>query len=434
MNEHYAPLQLTNTNASPRLNPNGIIFMAETGGSSEVAYSPETLTASNETVGLQSRLLLGADALNPTKIDMEQVTKEDLETGAGAIQEIEQGSLAERNAAYESDDFAENKRTWAEQVTKRFSEHKSFWEGTKGKAWTESFKKIGIDPTNLNPDALYDEYFSPGETPSTQRFTEKVLASYAKADGNLDYDRLVADKEGLTWIAGMFGANSSEIIVELIQAKANLKTKPDAFVQAANTAQNNTIRLNDLTKREKHLLTFLHDPKNYIQQHSVRQTAQPTLAPEQTDTHDDERKDDVEPIHYSDETPIQRPTETVKEPIIPTPTSVVEQQAAQERNRIAQQATRLINYETGEITNERVDLSQSFPELVTVTQEVLEHGQTNLRNGTIIFSDVARAMIDKLAQEANNKNLELSFVLQGQWVNRNNKEVFVVAYPVPAMD
>jgi hypothetical protein len=412
--------------------------------------TPEIPNAAKETLALQARLLLGKDALNPAKVDVENATKERLETGIGAADAIEKGSQTERQEQYPSGRFAENKQIWAGGVTDRFQNYKAFWEGSKGKQWQETFTRIGIDITALNTDALYAEYFSQKDTPPTQRFVEKVLSSYKKADGTVDLHHLNADKEALIWMGGLFGKNTSEILAEFIHAKALVATKPDAFVKEINTQQNNTTRLNDLTEKEKQLLKFIQTHTSTTQKETPihimedrpqeENRPQEEHRPQEEDRPQEENRPQEEdpallpkdhdmnissPLHYVDSIPSEENEENIKPLVHP-----------EARSLLAHQALRLINYETGKITNEIVDLSESFPALVENVTTLLQNAEAldMIPEGTVVLSDVARTMIDKLAEEANRKNLELSFVLQGQWVRQGDKEVFVAAYPVPAMD
>jgi hypothetical protein len=400
--------------------------------------SPEIPRTSEETIALQARLLIGGNALNPTKVDLENVTKKGLETGASIAEVLENGSEDERQQQYPSGEFAANKQVWADGVTARFQNYPTFWESGKGRQWQETFNRIGIDSKSLNTDAIYDEYFSEKDTPPTQRFVEKVLSSYSNADGRVDLQQLEKDKEALVWMGGLFGKQTAAVLTEFIHAKALLATKPDAFIQAVNTQQNNTIRLNDMGEKEKQLLEFVYahtpTPQREIpiqrsEEEEKQQSEKEEPSQEEEEQHNPLPKEHdaniTTPLQYVDTTPSEEKEEKVKPLVHP-----------EARSLLAQRALRLINYETGEITNESVDLSESFPALVENVTALLHNPEAldMIPQGTVVLSDVARTMIDKLAEEANRKNLELSFVLQGQWVRQGDKEVFVAAYPVPAMD
>ena len=394
--------RLTNTQALPRLNPTGTIFMAsEIAPTPDSVRSPEVLSSSHETIALQARLLTGGEALNHTKKELTPVSKETLEKGTGSSHLIEQGSITERQVAYENEDFTENKRVWAEQVTQRFRENTTFWNSAKGTAWKETFVRIGINPATLDPDQLYDMYFSTGEKPSHERFVDTVLSNYTNDQGILNYDQLIKDKEALTWIAGMFGANSSEIIIELIQAKANLQVHPDAFVSGVNTAQNNTTRLNNLTSKEKHLLTFLQNPTDnlrpYIPSQPQRQPTlirRPAQEPRQTQpgkqkseyywkyVHPD--KDGVRTFTGAEDLPLIKDPETLakllqqKDPNryeatpLPTLTDEIRQEQEALDTMLAQKGLDMIHIET--MAKTAIDHYESFlQQKYNITTPIINH-------------------------------------------------------------
>lgn len=98
-------------------------------------------------------------------------------------------------------------------------------------------------------------------------------------------------------------------------------------------------------------------------------------------------------------------------------------------------ADRLVNYETGEITSENIDLKPSFQELLQKVQAKAEtepaffssHGDKPV----YVLSDVARAMLDRVASEGNRRNGELAVSLRGTKLKDN---IFVIAFVSPASD
>lgn len=100
----------------------------------------------------------------------------------------------------------------------------------------------------------------------------------------------------------------------------------------------------------------------------------------------------------------------------------------------AQIADRLLNYQNAQVTNERVDLSGRYAALVDRVHDAIDSKNPAIPVGeSVIFSDVAYAMIEKLAEESNVQNKEINFALQGITIpNRHGESVLVGAYVAPA--
>ena len=230
----------------------------------ETQRSPETLSVSHETIAVQARFLMGTEALSPTKTDVPLATKESLSPTKIDYTKIDTALQKVSNNFWkdkEDNDFAKQKAAWSEAVQQRFSNHPGFWQGEKGKAWIASFNRIGINPATLNPDQLYDTYFSKGDTTATQRFTDKIIHSYTE-NGTLDYNQLMQDKAALNWMAGIIDGSGLDIVGEIIEARANYTTKPDEMINTVNQkeAGKDTTRLNTLTPKEKNILELIDTP------------------------------------------------------------------------------------------------------------------------------------------------------------------------------
>ncbi len=102
-------------------------------------------------------------------------------------------------------------------------------------------------------------------------------------------------------------------------------------------------------------------------------------------------------------------------------------------------AQRLIDYTTGRPTNEEVDMSRSFPQFVQTVEEMIDADHELFAGHTepiLILSDDAVAMMDRIAQEANDRDRELGFAIRGVWLSREggNKHYLIGGFIAPAMD
>lgn len=222
----------------------------ETRPTVEQPLSHEPLQPYESRVGLQTRLLLGGEALNPDKTDLPEVAKDALlafETRDYGI--FQDASTAERKAYWqgkENNEFAGQKAAWIQSTVTTFTNEQTqqFFQSQQGRAWSEIFGRLGISTqsfTNQNAEQLYTRYFEHGKS-DIKKFVQDVVRTGANTD-----------LSAIQWLANIFGSNSSEIVAQLIDAEIKLQTQPDVLIQEVNREK----RINNLQPREKELLDFL---------------------------------------------------------------------------------------------------------------------------------------------------------------------------------
>lgn len=228
--------------------------------------SPERIQYQEGLVGLQARLLIGGEALNPNKLNLSPVTNEALGNfEARNYSPFNTASTGERKDYWEgkeNNDFQQQKTRWVSNIVSLFDTNKSFFsQDQEGKEWSELFSKIGINTqsfTQQNAEALYNKYFS-GEkkTSNIKKFISDIVSAYRKPDGKIDYQKLKKNLNCVQWLAHIFGDISSEVVSQLLDAEVKLQTQPEELINKANQQEKNALRLNNLLPKEKELLAFL---------------------------------------------------------------------------------------------------------------------------------------------------------------------------------
>ncbi len=241
----------------------------------EPPVSHEHLAFKEGLVGLQVRLLINGDALNH-EVQLSQIDEkmfhplaERITKPNGAYSLLNHASINERKEWWQRQEiqgFDEQKKAWVEQTTATFQNAQRFFETSdKGKLWKQAFARININThefTQTQAEQLYSVFFaSQAQETGVQRFIATILQSYQTAEFTIDYQRLHEDLPAWQWLAGIFGDKSSQVIAQLTEAEAKLKTQPQVLIEGANqvTSSNGqeTLRVNNLTEKEKELLTFL---------------------------------------------------------------------------------------------------------------------------------------------------------------------------------
>lgn len=201
-----------------------------------------------------------------------------------------------------------------------------------------------------------------------------------EGSGMIDQARLTDSLPEILWFASIFGENSSHIVTQLIEAETALQTDRDIFIERGNA------EINNLSDYETSLL-------NFVMQHGYREEE----ASQDDNPNSVARAEDLEPQEV---------------------------------------AERLIDYTTGRPTGEKVDMSQSFPQFVELIEELAEHEPLVQEKALLLITDDTAAMIDRIAQEANDRDRELGFVIRGVHLMQDpgDKRYLIGGYVAPAMD
>lgn len=373
----------------------------DTDRSSEAGKNP------GEFAGMQVRLLLGGDLLNPEKKTENPIDdslfsdQKTLEQRANTTYRyLEIASQNERRSYWKNQPvrgFTQQKRQWAENTAKTFNASRDFFQNSQqGQEWSTLFTQLGINAINAtaeNAEQFYSAFLAKQDGNTLQGFVASFLRAHVE-NNRLDFAKLQKNLPAIQWLSHMFGKNSSEVITQLIDAEVRIQNDQQAplLIEQVNTGE----RINRLTVQEERLLSFVWGGRV-----NSEETATETVETE---------KDNTE-----------------------TPEEI---------------AGKLINYETGEVTDEKVDLLPSFSELVEDVTHLVESKRLPADGPVMILSDVAWAMMDKIASSSNSKNKELGFAIQGATLFRNSagelvddpaeaditKNIHIGAFTAPTMD
>jgi len=363
--------------------------------------------------GLGMRLYLGSRALNPeTSVSPEAIGK----TAIEEYEVLDYTSQHERKTYWEgknNNNFGEQKNQWNNNIISLFSDNTSFFaESQKGRRWADLFIKIGIDPHDFSEQTaehLYERYFSyKDETFGVKKFIADMYNAHLKDDGALDIALLQQNNDAIEWISHIFGEESSQIISCFTQIKIGMQdeaTKQE-LVKTSFDNQPEYARINTLTLREKELLSLVWHRKQELGD----------IPQETTDIHPT--------------IPEPEPEEEPSEENAPIIDNESENELSAEEI-----ADRLLNYETGSPTGEQFDLRDSF---IGFAKRALQQAEIDNRfsseKPTIILSNVANAMLLKILESSNRKNIELAFVIRGLRKNFHGKDIFIAGLVSPAMD
>lgn len=189
-----------------------------------------------ENIGLQARLLIGKDYLDPSRELKKDIKLEDLEINPETYKPLERLSELERKHYWkdrEDNDPKQQKEAWAQAVVKVVEGKKDYFGTEEGKHRKSLYKGLGIDIDGFDQGsavAMYDHFFAPSRRGrEVERFADKVLGIYTYKDANGDdavrSENLKKDIEAYVWLGNIFGKGSSLIASELITAQGRLKDK-----------------------------------------------------------------------------------------------------------------------------------------------------------------------------------------------------------------
>lgn len=218
----------------------------------EVLLSQEVVGPANQRVALQTRLILGGEALKPAKTGLKKIEPSQLQDVAeDTYTKLSSASTNERSS------FWQNK-SQSDPTLSSFDE--------QIKVWAKSVVTYMKDEKFQEEDALemYLKYFGKEDGSSDiNLFVEDVLTKYVKPDEGLDYDTLEEHLPEIKKLAGIFGGNSSELIEALIYAKAKLldPVKKQELITQVNEKktvdQTSVLRIDLLDADEDRLLKWL---------------------------------------------------------------------------------------------------------------------------------------------------------------------------------
>lgn len=336
------------------------------------SFSRESAPFNPNLIGLQARLLLGNTALNPAHNISEHFDP-------ATITAFDRRSYS----TFETASKSERSEFWNASGINNLTDQLTVWShsmssliSTKSfsKSEREFYAKIGIDTGSFSSEdtsKFYRDNFANNPN-KLKSFVEKVIrAHFDESSLSIDYDALMSNMDTIKWFANIFGQRSAEIATQLIAAEIKLITEPELFTQDPG-------RLNNLTPTETELLGFAwqHRTENEQNNHS------------------------------------------------------------QEESEAFEIADRLIDYKTGSVTGERVDLLPYYSGFVDDMSAKLDsnHPLFGGREPKIILSDLAVAMIDRVASRSNEVNKELGFTIQGNSIGQEGEFIFTGAYIAPVLD
>ena len=224
--------------------------MAESAPSIEIHTTPEAALPYKPLLGLQGRLAIGGEALNPiVHASFEDV--EGAESGITIEDRLKKASVRERRAHW-NDQPEQTKdaqlTAWKKSVVTKIS---SLSQTPIGQQHTEFFSKMGIDCAHYTDDdaqKLYNRYFAKG---LDGKGLDIFISDVARAFNTMDVETMESHLVAIQWMANMFGGNSAELVTQLLHVKIEVSNDPETFVQLRKDA------INNLSAHEKELLTFL---------------------------------------------------------------------------------------------------------------------------------------------------------------------------------
>lgn len=226
-------------------------------GNQEVPAAKEIFSTAKQTVALQTRLILGGEALNPEKTDLSKATDE-------SLIDISQQTFDRLNTASTN----ERSRYWQEKSLSdpglnSFEAQKKSWAA----AMVESSGEEGF--TEEHAMAIYDRYFTgEGKISGIDRFVQDMIAGLMVQNQNGNFEEALNQRlPEIKKMANIFGGNSAELVEASIIAKSKLilpGKKQELIAQAneeAIVSSKLQTRHNYLNPVEDRLLRWLDQNK-----------------------------------------------------------------------------------------------------------------------------------------------------------------------------
>jgi hypothetical protein len=252
------------------------------------APSPEPETKMEKAfIGLQARLLLGDDALNPQNMSLPKLVEKNLLAFEQRnYSPFNNASTNERLkiAAVPEDNLEEAIIAWSEDTAAKlrddFTQTQGFDE-KNAKRWDAAISRVlNIDPKNTTTAdvrGIYDKYFT-GDRKESQvkAFINDVVNDFVDINGSghpiFNYVALQQNLDCVQWLSHIFGQMSAEVITQMVDAEAKMKLNylKKELIKKANAKQTTpegqeTTRLNILNPQEARLLQFVWENKDLIQ-------------------------------------------------------------------------------------------------------------------------------------------------------------------------
>lgn len=384
--------------------------------------SPETRPVavperiSSERVSLTTRVLLGPQALLAHEPMITAIAPDTLCNLTQSMYMFEETSRSESTAFWaDKAEMAHNeqKKLWSTQMQKALTHTITQADERENDQWKRVYENCGID-TTVTPesvDALYDTYFTGTKREKNlTRFIQTILESYTE-DSGLDHAKLQQDMGKITWVASMFGEQTSKSIPSLIEATIAERnpTIAEELIAKATAQENGQMRINRLSASEVGILNHLRqDTRTPLPEESAprRQKAGIVIPNEQ-----------LTAIHMKKAKLPSQGTEMYFLTI----------------------AQNLIDLTTGKVKETQLNL---LPEHQRFLRDVQQTYGSELvasmreNKGTLMLSPVAWSMLDAIASHSHALNKELGFTIQGvsEINTASGNELFIATHIVPAHD
>ncbi len=239
----------------------------------EIRITPE-IPNFHESVGLQARILISPEALNPEKA-IQDPAIEIKDRVPPEVEEIIEKKSVDLRTKYWEQRQAEGERLssnqqvviWAQESSSAINhganrEHRKHLSLLLNHVLGTDLDYSDHELTSDNMKTLYNIYFKKDSREGVSGFTQfkkDILDAY---EG--DFDKLEDDIASIQWISTMFGIDIgdkklflSEIIAQAVYAEAEVRKDKDGFIQRAN--QNN--KVNNLNNHETELLEYIYEPR-----------------------------------------------------------------------------------------------------------------------------------------------------------------------------
>lgn len=377
----------------------------------ETPFLSQEKVFSVENPGLKGRFLLGGEYINSGKSisgDLSVFLEKrslDYSVFAEASQKERKGYWREKGSS------SEKVQEWAQQFASSFSEHRSFYENTDvGRRRAQFYQAFEIDVFTFDTNAAVNFYntYLLNEQGYVQFLEDALTGSNVRES---DEDSRFDD---VRWIAHVFGERSSEVAVHLVELQ-NVLQEEDRKQRLFEQAFGEQMLVNNLSDDERELLSFVYENSSLSR-----------VFPERDELLD-------EPAIFDDHAIDEEIEEDV---MLEEGIAVDVTEKSVEPLRDADAAVGLIDYDTGLLSGERVDLLPHFSRLCDKVEEKLYEGDARFSDEepTIVLSLETEAMIDKIATESNRRNVELAFHVMGRKIEVGDKTAYIGAYALPSMN
>ena len=205
--------------------------MAEQPILAEPPLIKERFSTAEQTIALQTRLILGGEALNPAKRDLPKIKSEQF-TGIAVetYSKLKNASTNERGK-YWREKAGENEplKNYDQQMTSWVEGVTRYVNNPQVQLRKQILTRLKFDVNwqefnQAEAKKLYQRYFGAADTASNvTKFVQDVLLSYAENE-KINFERLNQDLPEIKKLANIFGKNSGELLEAAIHANAKLVT------------------------------------------------------------------------------------------------------------------------------------------------------------------------------------------------------------------